>query len=80
MFKFWKDDRPFLDKMGFAFASYNAGAQNILKGKKICKKIRNDNCNLWRYVESYGPEVKTWRHEETIHYIKEIFKLMEKRI
>ena len=80
MFKFWKDDRPFLDKMGFAFASYNAGAQNILKGQKYCLKMKGDECNLWKEVESFGPKVKTWRHRETIHYLKEIFRLMKSRI
>ena len=80
MFEFWKGNRPFLDKMGFAFASYNAGAQNILKGQKFCQQMTKDDCNLWRHIEFYGSKVKSWRHKETIHYIKEIFKLMKKEI
>ena len=43
MYRFWKSDRPFLDKMGFALASYNAGAQNILKGQEVCQKIKRRN-------------------------------------
>lgn len=80
MYNFWKEERPFLDKIGFAFASYNAGARNILKGQKRCKEEKKNNCNRWSYVKLYGSKVKTWRHKETIHYIKEIFKLMDRPI
>lgn len=80
MFKFWKSDRSFIDKISFAFASYNAGVGNILKGQKRCQKLKGGNCNLWKNIEPHGVNVKTWRHKETIHYIKKIFKLMEKRI
>ena len=80
MFKFWKDNRPFLDKMGFAFASYNAGANNILKGQNFCKKRKDVNCNLWKHIEPLGSQVESWRHKETINYVKEIFKLMRNRI
>jgi soluble lytic murein transglycosylase-like protein len=80
MFQFWKSDRSFLDRMRFAFASYNAGAQNVLKGQKLCNKNKKKDCNLWKGIEPFAPKVKSWRHKETLHYIKEIFKLMEKRM
>ena len=80
MYNFWKNERPFLDKLRFAFASYNAGPQNILKGQKYCDKKKKGDCNLWKHVEPYGPNIKSWRHQETQKYIREIFTLMKNRI
>lgn len=80
MYNFWKNERPFLDKLRFAFASYNAGPQNILKGQKYCDKKKKEDCNLWKHVEPYGPNIKSWRHQETQKYIREIFTLMKNRI
>lgn len=38
IWKAWKAERPFQDRINFMFGSYNAGKGNILKAQKIADK------------------------------------------
>lgn len=81
LFKSWKAKRPFDDRLAFMFASYNAGMGNVLKGQKQCKLITpNSNCNLWQNIVPVAHNVRSWRSEETLGYVKRIFKFMGKKI
>lgn len=68
----WRSPRPELDRLALMFASYNAGLGNILKAQKLCKT----DCNLWNSIKVSGPDVRSWKEDETIHYVHKILKLM----
>jgi len=76
LYKSWKAERPFVDRMAFTFASYNGGMGNVLKAQKLCNSEKDWNCNLWHSITLYAPYVSSWRHEESLHYVKKINKLM----
>lgn len=81
MYRKWKAPRPELDRLALMFASYNAGFGNILKAQKKCFMLSDDygglkECNLWVPIKEQGEKVSSWKHEETVHYVTKIFKLM----
>lgn len=80
LFNSWKSKRPFEDRLAFMFASYNAGMGNVLKGQRQCMSKTNSNCNLWRNIVPVAHNVRSWRSEETLGYVKRIFKFMGKKI
>lgn len=67
----WKADRPFIDRMNFTLASYNAGFRTIINAQKECAFL-GLNENLWKNIEDIAPKVKRWRHKETIGYVNKI--------
>ena len=76
LFKKWRAERPFKDKLSFTFASYNAGFQNIIKAQKKAK-IQGLNENLWHNIKSVAPKVSGWRHKETVGYVDKITTMMK---
>ena len=76
LYRKWKARRPFVDKMSFTFASYNAGFTNILKAQKVCRKAEL-NENLWQNIEQVAPRVRGWRHGETLGYVDKIITMVE---
>lgn len=74
MWKIWKAKRPFLDRVNFMFASYNAGKGNILKAQKLAEK-KGLNPNLWQSIKKVLPKITGKRSRETISYIKKINSL-----
>jgi soluble lytic murein transglycosylase-like protein len=76
LYKKWKAERPFRDKISFTFASYNAGFRNIVKAQRTAKK-RGLNENLWHNIKSVAPKVRGWRHEETVGYVDKITTMMK---
>ncbi len=76
IYKGWKAKRPFKDRMGFTFGSYNAGLNTILKAQRLSKK-QGLNENLWHNIKSVAPKVKRWRHKETLGYVDKIFDMMK---
>jgi soluble lytic murein transglycosylase-like protein len=76
LYRKWKAKRPFVDKMSFTFASYNAGFTNILKAQKVCRKA-GLNENLWQNIEQVAPRVRGWRHGETLGYVDKIITMVE---
>ena len=71
IWKAWKADRSFQDRINFMFGSYNAGKGNILKAQRIAKK-KGLNMNLWQSIEQTLPKVTGKRSEETLGYIRKI--------
>ncbi|MBW2608841.1 MAG: transglycosylase SLT domain-containing protein [Deltaproteobacteria bacterium] len=76
IYKKWMAPRPFVDRMSFTFAGYNAGFNNIVKAQKECKQI-GLNENLWHNIRSIAPKVRAWRHKETLGYVDKINNMME---
>jgi len=76
LYRKWKARRPFVDKMSFTFASYNAGFTKILKAQKVCRKAGLDE-NLWYNIQQVAPRVRDWRHGETIGYVDKIVTMVE---
>ena len=76
LYKKWRAERPFKDKISFTFASYNAGFRNIVKAQKTAKN-HGLNENLWHNIKSVAPKVSGWRHKETVGYVDKITKMMK---
>ena len=76
IWKAWKAERPFKDRINFMFGSYNAGKRNILKAQKIAEMEGLDP-NLWESIEPALPKVTGKRSKETIDYVKKIDKIKE---
>lgn len=76
IYKKWKAPRPFVDRMNFTFAGYNAGFNTILKAQKECKET-GLNENLWRNIKVIAPKVPAWRHQETLGYVFKINNMMD---
>ena len=71
LWKTWKAERPFQDRINFMLGAYNAGRGNILKAQGIAKK-RDLNENLWGSVEQSLHEVTGKHSKETISYVRKI--------
>jgi membrane-bound lytic murein transglycosylase MltF len=71
LWKLWKAERSFKDRLAFMFGSYNAGSRNILRAQKIAE-ASGMNPNLWGSIEPALPEITGDRSRETIGYIKKI--------
>ncbi len=76
IWKIWKAKRPFTDKLGFMFGSYNAGKGNILKAQKLAEK-NGMNPNLWGSIKKTLPKVTGSHSKETIGYVDKINKVKE---
>ena len=76
LFKKWKEDRIFIDRMRFTMGSYNAGFRTILRAQKVSRE-KGFNGRDWESIKMVAPKVYRWRHKETLNYIKKIEKLMD---
>ena len=80
LWKMWKAERTFDDRWSYALASYNGGAGNVLAAQRLC--IQYDevgmDCNSWYAIEVYAEMVNTWKCEESLTYVKRIFKIYER--
>ncbi len=74
LWKIWKAERSFQDRLDFMFGSYNSGRGNIIKAQKIAER-KELNPNLWRSVTQTLPEVTRKRSAETIGYVRKINKI-----
>lgn len=73
----WNDISTSDDRLSFMFASYNAGRRTILNAQKVSKQEGYQG-DAWNHIEAVAVKVPRWRHDETLGYIKKIFKLMNK--
>lgn len=71
LWKLWKAERSFQDRLDFMLGSYNAGRGNILRAQKIAEK-QGLNPNLWKSIEPVLSEITGKRSKETIDYIRKI--------
>ena len=76
LFKKWKEDRKFIDRMRFTMGSYNAGFRTILRAQKVSRQ-NGFNGRDWESIKMVAPKVYRWRHKETLNYINKIEKLMD---
>lgn len=71
LWKLWRAERPFQDRVNFMFGSYNAGKGNILKAQKVAEK-QGLNPNLWESIVPALPKITGKRSHETITYVEKI--------
>ncbi|MEE8431484.1 MAG: transglycosylase SLT domain-containing protein [Candidatus Desulfatibia sp.] len=71
IWKGWKAERSFKDRISFMLGSYNAGKRNIIKAQKIAQE-KGLNPNLWASIVPALPGVTGRRSKETIGYVKKI--------
>lgn len=73
MSKIWDNNsRPFEDWLAFIFASYNAGAGNIIKAQRL---VKGEDPNLWVNVLKKLSLVTGNHSKETEGYVIRIFEI-----
>jgi len=77
LFNMWKSKRTLESRYQLMFASYNAGAGNLLRAQRKCmawqRNVTGLNCNEYKMIEFFLEDI-TGRHaQETIGYNKRIF-------
>ena len=75
MFLIWKGERPLNERIDFMFASYNAGAGNIIKAQKL---VVDDDPMFWSSVAKVLNQVTGRHSKETVNYVKRIKKIRSK--
>jgi len=71
IWKIFKAERPFQDRLDFMFGAYNAGKGNILKAQRHTMTTEL-NPNLWASIKSTLPRVTGKHSKETIAYVDKI--------
>lgn len=71
LWRTWEDSVDTEDHRAFMFASYNAGRVPILRARDLARS-RTLDPRRWASVELVAPEVRRWRHEETLQYVQRI--------
>lgn len=61
----------------FMFGSYNAGRIPILRAQILARNRALDP-RLWASVEQVAPEVRRWRHLETLGYVRKIMANLDR--
>jgi membrane-bound lytic murein transglycosylase MltF len=67
----WKDSVDTEDHRYFMFGSYNAGRVPILRAQGAAR-LRALDPRYWASIELVAPEVRGWRHQETLGYVRRI--------
>jgi membrane-bound lytic murein transglycosylase MltF len=67
----WRDSVADDDHRRFMFASYNAGRIPLLRARDVAR-LRSLDPRLWPSIVQVAPEVRRWRHEETLSYVTRI--------
>ena len=74
----WREDSvESEDHRHFMFASYNAGRIPILRAQDIARN-RTLDPRAWSSIEMVAPEVRGWRHRETLNYVRRINENVER--
>jgi len=76
LWKLWKVIEPLGDRLSFMFGAYNAGSTTIRRAQTLAKE-KGHNEMLWESLVQIAPEVRRWRHKETVGYVKKIHGLLE---
>lgn len=76
IWKVWKAERSFKDRLRFTFGAYNSGKTNIFRAQKIAK-AKGLNPNVWPSIIETLPQVTGSRSRETIGYVRKIEKIKE---
>lgn len=67
----WTADRSETERQKLVLASYNAGAGNIMRAQRVCKRIQS-NCNSWAEISVHLSSVTGHHSRETITYVQRI--------
>ncbi len=67
----WRDSVDTEDHRYFMFGSYNAGRIPILRAQGVARQ-RTLDPRFWASVEIVAPDVRGWRHKETLIYVRRI--------
>ncbi|BBO76342.1 hypothetical protein DSCW_37590 [Desulfosarcina widdelii] len=76
LWRTWKAERPFRDRLNFTFGAYNAGKMNIIRAQKAAKKSGLDP-NRWASIRKTLPGVTGKHSRETIGYVDKIETITE---
>lgn len=76
IWKVWKADRPFQDRIDFTFGAYNAGKANIIKAQRVAKS-RGLDPNRWNSIVAILSKVTGRHSRETVGYVKKINTIKE---
>ncbi|UCG13656.1 MAG: transglycosylase SLT domain-containing protein [Deltaproteobacteria bacterium] len=76
LWKAWKAERAFTDRLNFMFGSFNAGRANIVRAQKIAERVGLDPVH-WESIEATLPKITGKRSRETINYINKIHEVKE---
>jgi membrane-bound lytic murein transglycosylase F len=78
LWRLWLADSIALtDHHRFMFGSYNAGRIPILRAQVLASKRALDP-RAWSSIELVAPEVRRWRHLETLGYIRKILANLDR--
>lgn len=69
----WRSESLPDDRKRFMLGSYNAGRMTLLRAQGVAR-LKNLNHAAWESIRSVAPEVKNWRHGETLGYVEKIEK------
>ena len=69
----WRNEILSDDRKRFMLGSYNAGRMTLLRAQGVARS-KNLNHTAWESIRSVAPEVKNWRHGETLGYVDKIEK------
>jgi len=72
LWEFWTAEREFNERLKFMFASYNAGAGNVLKAQKK-SEAKGKAAIFWQPVADSLDEVTGKHSTETVQYVEKIF-------
>ncbi len=67
----WEEDSVLADAQAFVFGSYNAGRRTLLNAQVLARESKLDP-RRWPSIETVAPNVKRWRHVETLGYVHRI--------
>ena len=73
-FVVWRASRPYVDKLKFMFASYNAGRGNVLRAQRLALAAGLDGTR-WSSIEALLPAVSGRHSRETLGYVRRIFEV-----
>lgn len=76
LWRTWKAERPFQDRLNFTFGAYNAGKMNIIRAQKAAQKSGLDP-NRWASIRKTLPGVTGKHSRETIGYVDKIETITE---
>lgn len=76
LWNFWTADRALNERLKFMFASYNAGAGNVLKAQRKTESTGNEGF-YWQFVAQSLPDITGKHSKETLHYVDKIFIIHE---
>jgi membrane-bound lytic murein transglycosylase F len=73
----WEGRVDLRDRPEFMFGSYNAGRATILRAQKLAT-VKSLDARIWPSIRNVAPDVRGWRHEETLDYVLRIDASLER--